>query len=352
MINRSVLTAALVFGLAGPALAQVRYTVSEELAGGAGSPRVLVLRDSAGGVEAAVAPSEGGELSSLRIRIRGEWTELIYRARDYGPEPGFRGKSSFLWPAVGGQYPMGTSPAGSCVDGTYLVGERSYPMPCHGFAKALAWQEAGHGADASGARVSLELRDSPETRAYYPFGFRVRATYELAGGRLTVTYRISSSQANTGQMPFSIGNHVCFRVPFLAGTDPAEMRLETPNSFEVVRDSRGLITAERRARSFAAGARLGDFDASVALALIGYTRTPYAVLADPRGLALRITQSAPRPLPEPLVRFNIYGGAKQGYLCPEPWFGLQNSLNTGRGSVTVAPGADWEWSFELRPELQ
>src|SRR5512133_3367586 len=93
------------------AVAQGRYSVSR-------APEVIVLRDDAAGVEAAVSPSHGGELTSLRVRFRGSWTELLYRARDYTDTPGFRGKASFLWPAVGGQYAVGTTPASSCVDGS------------------------------------------------------------------------------------------------------------------------------------------------------------------------------------------------------------------------------------------
>ena len=128
---------ALAAGWSGAAAPQDRYSVSREPAGGAGSPEVIVLRDNAAGLEAAIAPSQGGELTSLRVRFRGAWVELLYRAREYGPDSGFRGKASFLWPAVGGQYAVGTIPRSSCGDGDYPVGDRRYPMPCHGFAKDL-----------------------------------------------------------------------------------------------------------------------------------------------------------------------------------------------------------------------
>lgn len=194
-------------------------------AGGPASPRVVVLRDDAAGMEAAVAPSEGGELTSLRVRFRGAWVELLYRARDYGPAPGFRGKAPFLWPAVGGQYPLGTIPKSACADGTYVVQGRSYAMPCHGFAQSLAWQEV-----SASVPFSVELRDSSWTRARYPFGFRLRATYELAERRLTITYAVTADSANSGPMPFSIGNHMTFRLPFLKGTDPGDMLFETPST--------------------------------------------------------------------------------------------------------------------------
>ena len=330
---------------------QTQYSVAEEAASGAASLQVIVLRDNSAGVEAAVAPTEGGELSSFRVRFRGEWVELVYRARDYGPAAGFRGKASILWPAVGGQYPVGSVPASSCEDGSYQVGDRSYPMPCHGFAMSTPWQLASHSADKAGARVSVELRDSEKTRASYPFGFLVRVTYELSGGRLTILSKVTAASTNAGPMPFSMGNHMSFRLPFVKGTDPAEMLFQSPNSFELLRDSHGLVSLERKPRSFAHATRLGDFSATAALPLAGYRGAPYALLADPGGLALRITQRASSELPEPLVRFNVYGAPAQGFLSPEPWFGLQNSLNLKQGVVTLAPGADWEWTVELQPKM-
>jgi galactose mutarotase-like enzyme len=61
----------------------------------------VVLRDTVGGLEAAVAPSQGGELSSFRVKFKGEWVELLYHARDYTDTKGFQGKGPVLWPAVG-----------------------------------------------------------------------------------------------------------------------------------------------------------------------------------------------------------------------------------------------------------
>ena len=80
---------------------QDRYTVSDVDAAGPGTPKVVVLQDVAGGVEAAVAPSQGGELTSFRVKFKGEWVELLYHARDYTNTKGFQGKGPVLWPAVG-----------------------------------------------------------------------------------------------------------------------------------------------------------------------------------------------------------------------------------------------------------
>jgi gluconolactonase len=327
---------------------QDRYTVSEEDASTPGSPRVVVLRDTTAGVEAAVAPSEGGELSSYRVQFKGQWVELLYHARDYSPGPGFKGKGPLLWPAVGAQYPVGTIPKTSCGDGTYTVGGKVYPMPCHGFARTLPWTEISRSADKRGASVTVELRDSDRTRQYYPFAFRVDATYQVTGGHLTIDYTVTSDSSNTEPMPFSIGNHIAFKTPFLDGTDPAKMTFETHSTVQLLRNAQGVLSGDEQPRSFGTPERLGDFDAHVALPLTGYRSQPFAQLVDPQGMTLRLTQQASSVLPEPLIRFNAYGGPKAGYFCPEPWFGVQNSLNTGKGLVKLNPGGSWRWRLEIQ----
>jgi gluconolactonase len=332
------------------ALAQGRYTVTDEDAMGAGSPRVSVLRDLITGTEAAVAPSEGGELSSFKVRRNGQMVELIYNARNYASTGAFRGRAPLLWPAVGAQYPVGTLPKESCGMGTYPVMGKTFPMPCHGFAKDMRWKEVSRGADSRGARVTLELTDSEESRKFYPFAFRLDAIYELADGHITVDYVVTADRSNSEPMPFSIGNHLGFNVPLLKGEDPAEVKLETQSTVQMLRNSAGVLSGESKPRTFDPPEALGSFDAHVALPMAGYRSQPFARLIDPSGMVVRVTETSSSTLSEPLIRFNLYEGPKQGYFCPEPWFGLQNSLNTGVGLIKLQPGDSW--TFRLLIEVE
>ncbi len=348
---RKALFLATAFWLILPApfcLSQDRYTVSDEAAGVAGSPQVVVLRDNVAGAEAAVAPSQGGELSSYRVTLLGKKIELLYRARGYGSEPGFRGKAPLLWPGVGPQFPPDNIPKATCGDGVFLIGGKSYPMPCHGFAKNQPWREISRSADERGAQVTVELTDTESTRQSYPFSFKLDATYLLSNAQLTITYTVTSGPSNKQDMPFSIGNHIGFKIPFVEGTDPANMTLETPNTTQLLHNPTGAgLSGEQVLRSFETPQKLGAFDARVAIALAGYRSQPYAVLSDPHGVSVRVTQSASTTLPDPLVRFNIYGGPHEGYLCPEPWFGIQNSLYEHKGIVALSPGESWKWRLQI-----
>jgi galactose mutarotase-like enzyme len=331
--------------------AQVRYSVTDEDSMGPGSPRVVVLHDRVAGVEAAIAPSQGGELASFKVTREGQLIELLYNARNYNPPPGtFHGRAPLLWPAVGAQYPVGTVPKESCGMGSYTLAGKTYATPCHGFAKDLPWTETARSTDARGTRVTVELRDSDATRKFYPFAFRLDATFELANGQLTVDYVVNSDAGNAGPMPFAIGNHLAFKVPLVKGSDAKAVKFETQNTVQMMRNAVGVLNGESTARSFYDPEPLGNFDAHVALRLAGYRSQPFARLIDPSGLTVRVTQTSTTTLEEPLIRTNAYGGPAQGYFCPEPWFGVQNSLNTGVGAVKLNPGESWRWRLLLEVE--
>ena len=340
----------MVLALAGTAAGQTRYTITDENATGPNSPRLAVLHDNVVGAEAAVAPTEGGELSSFKVTFKGQKVELLYHARDYESKAGFQGKGPLLWPAVGAQYPVDAPPKDSCGMGSYMAMGHSYPMMCHGFAKSVPWKEVKRSADGQGARVTLELVSSDATRKYYPYAFRLDATYELVDGQLTVDYVVAADAANPEPMPFSIGNHIAFNAPLLKGSDPSKMQFETQNTTQILRDAAGLVNGKSKERSFYEPEELGSFNAQVALPLAGYKSQPFSRMIDPQGMVVRLTQTASTSLPEPLIRVNAYGGPSVGYFCPEPWFGVQNSLNTGVGVVKLAPGQQWRWRLAIEVE--
>lgn len=350
MNSLRILTIPCLTLLASSALSQARYAITDESASGPDSPKVIVLHDNVAGVEAAVAPTEGGELSSFKVTFKGQQIELLYHARDYDHKTGFQGKGPLLWPAVGAQYPTNTVPKESCGMGSYTAMGKSYPMICHGFARTVPWKEVNRTVDNHSARVTVELTASDATRKFYPYAFHLDTTYELIDGHLTIDYVVKSDASNTEPMPFSIGNHIGFKLPFLSGTDPAKMLFETQNTVQLLRNTVGVLSGEQKERSFYTPEELGSFDAHVALPLAGYKSQPFSRLIDPQGMTLRLTQTASTNLPEPLIRTNAYGGPGVGYFCPEPWFGVQNSLNTGVGLMKINPGTSWTWRLALEVE--
>ena len=141
------------------------------------------------GISATIV-GQGAELVSLRDA---EGLEFLWQA---GPD--WRRHSPVLFPIVGR------------LKGDQLRHRgQIYPMTQHGFArdKPFAWAERGPRS------CTLVLTDDADTRARYPFAFRLAVTYTLDRQQLGVTFDVT----NTGDepLPASIGAHPAFNWPLL-----------------------------------------------------------------------------------------------------------------------------------------
>ncbi|WP_406857016.1 aldose 1-epimerase family protein [Alsobacter sp. KACC 23698] len=146
---------------------------------------MIILEDAR--LRAAISP-HGAELQSL-TPAGGE--DVMWGA---GPE--WPRHSPLLFPIVGR------------LEGEALLHEgRVHRMPKHGFARDSAF----HVAARDRASCILELRDTPATRALYPFAFTLTLTYRIQDGALTIDYAVANP--GTEPLPFSLGAHPAFRWP-------------------------------------------------------------------------------------------------------------------------------------------
>lgn len=94
-----------------------------------------------------------------------------------------------------------------------------YPMTQHGFARdcRFTWLER----EPSFCR--LMLQDAPETRARYPFAFRLVVTYAVRDADLEVSLQVF----NMGEevLPASLGAHPAFNWPLSPGLSKEDYRL-------------------------------------------------------------------------------------------------------------------------------
>jgi galactose mutarotase-like enzyme len=92
----------------------------------------------------------------------------------------------------------------------------------HGLARNLEFTPL----DASKGALALRLDSSEESRAAYPYDFRLTMTYRASDGRLTQTFEVE----NTGDvtLPFVLGGHPAFNVPVTkdGGESFSDYRLE------------------------------------------------------------------------------------------------------------------------------
>lgn len=150
------------------------------------------------GALSASISSKGAELQSLKL----SGVEYLWQA-----DPALWGKHApVLFPIVG-----------SIRNGRADSAEGPCTMDRHGLARINEHELVSVSDD--GTSVTYEFVSTPETRAAYPYDFKLNMTYTIVGeATLAQTFRVE----NTGAvpLPFSVGGHPAFNIP-VEGADEA-----------------------------------------------------------------------------------------------------------------------------------
>lgn len=166
----------------------------------------------------------GAELSSLKDA---DGRELMTDA-----DPTFwSGRAPLLFPIVG-----------RLMDDKYRLDGKEYPLPQHGFARKQDFALIDQAPD----RAVFRLIDTEETRAVYPFAFRLDAAFTLHEASLVMDISVT----NTGDtdMPASFGFHPAFAWPLPYGSTKEEHQItfadEEPGELAAIVKG-GWMDAER-----------------------------------------------------------------------------------------------------------
>ena len=277
------------------------------------------------GISATVV-AQGAELVSLQDE---QGFEFLWQAG-----PAWRRHSPVLFPIVGRLKADQLRHRG-----------RTYPMTQHGFArdKPFAWAERGPRS------CTLVLTDDADTRAHYPFAFRLAVTYTLDRQQLGVSFDIT----NTGDepLPASIGAHPAFNWPLLPDLAKTDYRLTFADDERapIRRLKDGLLTAAPqptpvKGMTLDLSERLFDDDAII-LDQPASTGVRYAAR---RGPAIEMSwQGFPV-----LGIWSKPGGAP--FLCIEPWHGIASPADFDGdfidkpGLMLIAPAAKRVLNYQIR----
>lgn len=93
----------------------------------------------------------------------------------------------------------------------YRFHGKTYSMGIHGFAAASEFYPEEQGKEM----LVLSLGSSMNTLLQYPFDFSLRITFQLIHNTVQISYQVRNLDTKT--MPFGIGGHPGFRVPFVEG---------------------------------------------------------------------------------------------------------------------------------------
>ena len=98
--------------------------------------------------------------------------------------------------------------AGKVVDGKIEAKGKVYESGQHGFARLMEHDFVEQSADT----IVLELCSNEETLAKFPYEFRLISTFTLEGD--TVHHTLTVENLDSEKLPFGIGYHPAFTVPF------------------------------------------------------------------------------------------------------------------------------------------
>ncbi|MGC4250075.1 MAG: aldose 1-epimerase family protein [Sphingobium sp.] len=214
---------------------------------------------------------------------------------------------------------------------------RDYPMPQHGFARHRTFaliERAEHSA-------IFRLEADAETRAAYPFDFRLDMAFVIEGEALQMTATVTNR--GEADMPFSFGYHPAFAWPLPYGGTAEEHRVvfekREPAPVRKVGDEPGLIARE-----------------SVGSPVKGDTLAPTYAMFEGDALIWDRLESRSLIWGVPGHRrlkigfpdtpwLGLWQKPGAHYLCVEPWAGMADLVGfTGdvwekQGIMRLAPGA-------------
>ena len=145
------------------------------------------------------------------------------------------------WP---GRAPILFPIVGALRGGRAVSAKGEITLPRHGFARKLSWALD----ESTRERLSYVLTSSPETKAVYPYDFKLRVSYILGESEVTTAFEV----CNTGDypMPFCIGGHPGVNVPLVEGESFEDyiIQFEMPEVADCpyVDMEQGLILNDRR----------------------------------------------------------------------------------------------------------
>ena len=197
--------------------------------------------------------------------------------------------------------------------------------------------------------MTYELSSAEETRAAYPFDFRLNMTYAVADGRLTQTFAVT----NTGEvdLPFTLGGHPAFNVPVPGdeGSSFSDYELVFPERWTAAVptiDQKGLHELFRDADRIQLTHELID-------------RLLTVVFVDVPGRSVKLVGPAGHGVELDFDGFTYLGvwtaTSDAPFVAIEPWVGCATAYDESdvfeekRGTITLKPGETCKRSFTIRP---
>ena len=224
---------------------------------------------------------------------------------------------NYIW-KVDETYWNKTSPVlfpivGRLKNDSYSFNEKTYQLPRHGFARNMEFSFD----KKSDSQVIFELNETEETKAIYPFSFKLLMAYTLMENELVIEYFVRNQSDEV--LPFSIGAHPAFAI-----SDKFEnysLQFNAADTFETHHleneSFNGKTTlVETKNNSIALNYALFEKDALVFKQL----KSNEVILKNKEKEILKVNY-------DHFPYLGIWTKQNAPFLCIEPWCGLADSTN-------------------------
>lgn len=271
--------------------------------------------------------AKGAELQS--IKSKKDNLEYLWKG-----DPAFWGKfSPVLFPIVG-----------ALKNNTYCIGDQSYQLPRHGFARDLNFEVQ----QISEEEALFTLTHNAQTLEVYPFEFKFSLRCSLSGAAVSCTYEVNNPGAK--DLLFSVGGHPAFAVPLTSDTLYEDYYLEfsQDESLNIHQIEDNLISDQ------VAILQLSDRKLNLQHELF-YNDALVIKDLNSKSIQLKNTKNQHglnfRFIDFPF--FGIWSAKDADFVCLEPWCGIADGIHHNQqlsdkeGIQSLSPGLDWKRSWEV-----
>jgi len=269
----------------------------------------------------------GAELKSLYHKPTS--TELMWQGN-----PEWWGRTApVLFPIVG-----------KLKDNKYNYQNINYELPQHGFARDMVFEVEESKDDTA----TFILYSSEETKAKYPFDFKLSIIYHLNDFGLTTTYIVYNLSENEPLL-FSIGTHPAFNIPFITDTAQTDYAIKFQHTEELIRYKleNGLISGNTLNMGLTQEIPFNpDLFIDDALVFKNLRSEYVEIVHQPTQNAIRLTAKN-------FPFYGIWQKHKAPFLCLEPWCGIADNIYSEgdfekkEGMETLSPQEKFDISFSI-----
>jgi aldose 1-epimerase len=337
----------LLITLALPVAAQ-RYTARQVTTNGV---PIVQLADQQRNTIVSIAPSVGNNAYEMNVNGKNVFYFPFNSVAEFAAKPRLCG-IPFLAP-----WANRIDQAGFYANGKYHkfdlelgnLGLDGNGQPIHGLLQYAQWEVVAVEADANETRSVSRLNFGKQEKllAQFPFPHTIEMTHILRDGNLEVKTRITNDGSEA--MPVGIGFHPYFQI-LDAPREHWKVRIDAASQWLL---SEKLVPSGEKQpiREMFADPR------NIELGEILLDHVFGDLVRDETGGA-HFTVKGERQTIDvvygPNYKASVIYAPRQPYICFEPMSGITNAFNLAQRGVykdlqTIAPGGEWEASFQVRP---